>query len=217
MAKQPRFSTGFRTTLLESGMDTVFNSGVMEVRSGTQPDSADNAPTGTLLASIPLPADAFAAASAGVKSKTGTWEDVSADATGTATWFRIKASGDLGTTNQTDPRMDGSVSQTNGTLSDSGTATGGANYELQDSGKAWTANSFVGQIVTITSGTGSGQTRTICRNTATVLYVTRQWTTNPDATSVYEIRDVGDLQINTTAINLADKVVVDNFDVIGVT
>ncbi len=109
MALNPKFSTGFRTVELESGMDAIFNSGFLEIRSGTQPADADQAPVGTLLASIPVPADSFGAAAAGVKAKAGTWEDVSANATGTATWFRLLTSGDAGTTNTTDERIDGTV------------------------------------------------------------------------------------------------------------
>jgi hypothetical protein len=40
-----------------------------------------------------LPSDWMAAASGGVKAKSGTWQDVSADAAGTAGHFRIYDSG----------------------------------------------------------------------------------------------------------------------------
>ena len=61
-----------------------------------------------------LPADAMAAASSLTIAKSGTWSDSSADNTGTAAWFRIKRSGDLGTTNSTDKRLDGGVTATGG-------------------------------------------------------------------------------------------------------
>jgi hypothetical protein len=61
-----------------------------------------------------LPADAMAAASSLAMAKSGTWSDSSADNTGTASWFRIKRSGDLGTTNSTDKRLDGNVTITGG-------------------------------------------------------------------------------------------------------
>jgi hypothetical protein len=93
---------------------STFDSGVLEIRSGTIPADADTAPTGTVLASITLPADAFAAGSAGVFAKAGTWSDASTDAAGTATWFRFRQSGDLGTTNTTDERVDGTVTATGG-------------------------------------------------------------------------------------------------------
>ena len=104
-----KISTGLRNAILDSGLQAVFDSGILEIRSATRPADADTAPAGTVLASITLPADAFAAASAGAIAKSGTWQDASADATGTAAWFRFKQSGDLGTTNATDERLDGDV------------------------------------------------------------------------------------------------------------
>jgi len=74
---------------LLDAIDTTFNSGTLEIRSGSAP-GANNAATGTVLATITLPADAFVATSAGVKASQGTWQDASADATGTAAHFRLK-------------------------------------------------------------------------------------------------------------------------------
>lgn len=91
-----------------------FDSGVLEIRSGAAP-GPDAADSGTLLASITLPADAFAAASGGSMAKAGTWEDASADAGGTAAHFRIKQSGDTGgATGSTDERIEGTVTVTSG-------------------------------------------------------------------------------------------------------
>jgi len=69
----------------------------------------------------------------------------------------------------------------------SGTATAGAAATLTNSGKAWATNQWANYQVRITSGTGAGQIRTINSNTGTVLTVSANWTTNPDATSVYVI------------------------------
>jgi len=80
---------------------------------------------------------------------------------------------------------------------DSGTATAGGATTLTDGGKAWTVNAQAGREVRITSGTGSGQARTISSNTSTVLTVSEAWGTAPDATSVY-----------TIAYSLADKLTV---------
>jgi hypothetical protein len=53
---------------------------------------------------------------------------------------------------------------------------------------------FANYEVRIVGGTGIGQTRTITSNTASRINVTRDWVTNPDNTSVYQIwRDVGKL------------------------
>lgn len=65
-----------------------FDSGTLVIRTGAQPASADDAASGTLLVTITLPADAFAAASAGVAAKAGTWSGA-AVATGEAGWFRM--------------------------------------------------------------------------------------------------------------------------------
>lgn len=114
-----------------------FDSGILEIRSGAAPAASRDAPTGTVLSSISLPADAFGAAVAGVISKLGTWQDASADAAGTATWGRFKKTGDLGTTNDTDERCDVDI----------GISGSGATLELDNTSIA------VGQQVTVTSFT----------------------------------------------------------------
>lgn len=68
-----------------------------------------------------------------------------------------------------------------------GTATSGAAKTITDSGQTWGTNSFAGMTIKIISGTGSGQTKTIPSNTATVITVDGNWKTNPDNTSVYEV------------------------------
>lgn len=69
---------------------------------------------------------------------------------------------------------------------DSGTATAGAATTLTDAGKAWRTNEWANATVHTTGGTGSGQSRVITSNTATVLTVPA-WGTNPDATTTYAI------------------------------
>lgn len=66
-----------------AGAGINFDSGVLEIRSGAAP-GPNAADAGTLLASITLPADAFGAAAAGAMAKAGTWQDASANGTGTA-------------------------------------------------------------------------------------------------------------------------------------
>jgi hypothetical protein len=70
---------------------------------------------------------------------------------------------------------------------DSGTATAGGASTLTDGGKTWTVNAYTNCVVTITAGTGAGQTEYIASNTATTLTVTTPWATPPDGTSVYSI------------------------------
>lgn len=114
-----RVDTDVVNTLADA-FAALFDSGILEIRDGTQPSDADDAAVGTVLASITLPATAFGAAAAGVVSKSGTWQDASANASGTATWFRMKDSGDT-------YRLDGSCGQGSGDLSfdDSSIVAGG--------------------------------------------------------------------------------------------
>jgi hypothetical protein len=114
---------GFSTALANAILDSLGNEGaavdffdnsLLQVRTGAKPADADTAPSGTLLAEITLPANAMAAASARAIVKAGTWQDASANATGTAGHFRIIISGDAGTTNTTDKRLDGTITATGG-------------------------------------------------------------------------------------------------------
>jgi hypothetical protein len=113
-------SDALRDQILDGHLDSAaginFDSGSLEIRTGAPPgpNAADG---GTLLADITLPADAFGAAATGVSSKAGTWQDASADATGTAAHFRIKQSGDTGgATGATDERIEGTVGQGSGDI-----------------------------------------------------------------------------------------------------
>lgn len=66
------------------------NSGSLRIYSGTAPTNADTALSGnTLLANLPMAATAFGAASNGVATAGTITADSSADATGTATFFRL--------------------------------------------------------------------------------------------------------------------------------
>lgn len=67
-----------------------FNNATLKIYTGSQP-AAGGAATGTLLVTITLPADAMAAASAGVAAKSGTWSGTPGN-TGTAGWFRVESS-----------------------------------------------------------------------------------------------------------------------------
>jgi hypothetical protein len=72
---------------------TISTAPILEIRTGAPPANCAAADSGTLLASMTLPSDWMAAASSGSKAKSGTWQDASANATGTAAHFRIKDSG----------------------------------------------------------------------------------------------------------------------------
>ena len=106
MARQ--FSVGLRNAILDTMESHVGVSAILKIRTGAQPASCAAADAGTVLATLNLPSDWMAAASAGSKAKSGTWEDTSADATGTAAHYRLYAS-------------DGTTCHEQGTV----TATGG--------------------------------------------------------------------------------------------
>jgi len=104
-------STGAANLLLDSGIGAAFDGAndILEIRDGTRPSSADDVPTGTVLAAFTLVADSFAAASGGAIVGATPWTEASADATGVATWFRLKQSTDGGGSSSTDVRIDGDV------------------------------------------------------------------------------------------------------------
>jgi len=87
-----QLSAAVRNARLDAIESTIGASAVLKIRSGTVPANVAASDAGTVLATLTLPSDWMAAASSGSKAKSGTWEDTSADATGTAAHFRIYAS-----------------------------------------------------------------------------------------------------------------------------
>lgn len=87
-----QFSASVRNARLDAIETAIGASAVMKIRTGSAPADVATADSGTVLATLNLPSDWMAAASAGSKAKSGTWQDASADATGTAAHFRIYAS-----------------------------------------------------------------------------------------------------------------------------
>lgn len=94
--------------MLDAWETETGTSAVLKVRTGAAPATCATADSGTVLATLNLPSDYMAAASSGTKAKSGTWEDLSADATGTAAHFRIYKS------NGTTCTMQGTVTATGG-------------------------------------------------------------------------------------------------------
>lgn len=84
-----QFSVSVRNAGLDAFETTTGAAAVLRIRSGALPATCATADAGTLLAEMTLPSDWMAAASAGAKSKSGTWEDASANSTGVAGHFRI--------------------------------------------------------------------------------------------------------------------------------
>lgn len=87
-----QLSAAVRNALLDAIETAIGVSAVLKIRSGSAPANVATADSGTVLATLTLPSDWMAAASGGTKSMSGTWQDTSSDATGTAAHFRIYAS-----------------------------------------------------------------------------------------------------------------------------
>ncbi len=126
------FSTGLRTKILgkatvdtgSNGLRGIFDGYFISLYSGAQPSNADQAPTGTLLLTFSVNAGGsgaplhFDAPVLGVISKAAAEVHKGLGiAAGTAGWFRLALAADAGTTNTSDPRIDGSVAVTGGDLS----------------------------------------------------------------------------------------------------
>lgn len=88
-----QLSTAVRNAILDVIESTTGAAAILEIRSGAAPANCAAADSGTLLASMTLPSDWMAAASGGTKALSGTWQDASANNTGTAGHFRLKDSG----------------------------------------------------------------------------------------------------------------------------
>lgn len=84
-----QFSVALRNARLDVCESTPGTSCILTIRSGAAPADCATANSGTVLATLNLPSDWMAAASSGAKAKSGTWQDTSADAAGTAAHFRI--------------------------------------------------------------------------------------------------------------------------------
>jgi hypothetical protein len=88
-----QLSVAVRNARLDAIETAIGTSPIMRIRTGSVPASCAAADAGTVLASLTLPSDWMAAASSGSKSLSGTWQDLLADASGTAAHFRIYDSG----------------------------------------------------------------------------------------------------------------------------
>ena len=104
---------------------------ILTINTGTNPADAATANTGTVLATMVLPSDWLGTAAAGSIALSGTWQDLSADDSGTAGYFRLHTN-------------DGTVCHMQGTV----TATGaGGDMQLDNT------NIATGQQINITTFT----------------------------------------------------------------
>lgn len=130
-----QYSVAVRNARLDAVETTVGASAVMKIFTGSPPADCAAANSGTELASLSLPSDWMAAASGGQKAKSGTWEDTSANADGTAGHFRLYAS-------------DGTTCHAQGTV----TATGGGGDLTVDNVVFATGQAFEVTSFTLTAG-----------------------------------------------------------------
>ena len=130
-----QYSVAVRNARLDAVETTIGTLAILKIRTGAAPATCATADSGTVLASCSLPSDWMAAASAGAKAKSGTWEDTSADATGTAAHFRLYAS-------------DGTTCGAQGTV----TVTGGGGDMTVDSTSFTAAQAFTITGFTLTAG-----------------------------------------------------------------
>jgi hypothetical protein len=130
-----QFSTAVRNARLDAIETAVGTSAVLRIRTGAAPVNVATADSGTVLATLNLPSDWLAAASGGTKALSGTWQDSSADATGTAAHFRIYAS-------------DGTTAHIQGTV----TASGGGGDLIVDNTSFAAGQSFTITSFTLTEG-----------------------------------------------------------------
>ncbi len=125
-----QLSVTVRNARLDTIESTIGASAVMKIFSGAPPANVAAANSGTVLATLSLPADWMAAASAGAKAISGSWTDASADGTGTAGHFRVYAS-------------DGTTCHMQGTVTATG---GGGDMEVNNTsfatGQSFTVTSF---------------------------------------------------------------------------
>ena len=130
-----KLSVAVRNARLDAIETAIGTAAVLKIRTGTVPTNITDADSGTVLATLTLPSDWMAAASSGSKAKNGTWEDASADATGTAAHFRVYAS-------------DGTTQHIQGTV----TATGGGGDLTVDNTSFASGQSFSITAFTLTDG-----------------------------------------------------------------
>jgi hypothetical protein len=88
-----QYSVAVRNAKLDAVETTIGTSAIMKLRTGAKPADCATADSGTVVSTISLPSDWMANAASGVKSKSGTWEDTSADNAGTIGHYRIYDSG----------------------------------------------------------------------------------------------------------------------------
>jgi len=84
-----QLATSTRNAMLDAIETDAGTSAILKIRTGAQPANCAAADSGSVLATANLPSDWMAAASGGTKAMSGTWQDASADGSGTAAHYRL--------------------------------------------------------------------------------------------------------------------------------
>ena len=103
-----QLAVNVRNARLDAIETNVGTSPILRIRTGAAPANCATSDSGTVLATLNLPSDWANGASGGSKSLLGTWEDTSADASGTAGHFRMYDSGD------SECKIQGTITATSG-------------------------------------------------------------------------------------------------------
>jgi hypothetical protein len=106
-----RLSTGARNAIGDSGVGPLFDpDGAISFYTGSQPASANDDVSGTLLGTVTFSADWIGAFASGTGTLGAITSDGAADASGTPGWFRMhNVSEGPGGSSSTKKRIDGSV------------------------------------------------------------------------------------------------------------
>lgn len=132
-----QYSVTVRNAQLDAVETAIGTSPILRIRTGAVPATCATADSGTVLAEMTLPSDWMAAASSGTKALSGTWQDASANAAGTAAHWRIYDS-------------TGTTCHAQGTI----TATGGGGDLTLDNTSIASGQSVTITGFTITAGNG---------------------------------------------------------------
>jgi hypothetical protein len=124
-----QLSVAARNATLQALENEVGNNAILTISTGTPPLNCAAANTGIVLATMILPDDWLGAPSGGNVNLSGSWQDLSADASGTAGYFRLFNNA-------------GTVCHMQGTISPTG---GSGDMQLDNT------NIATGQQITVTS------------------------------------------------------------------
>lgn len=90
-----QYSVSVRNAKLDAIETSISTAPLMALFSGSIPANTTTANSGTIIAQMTLPTNWLADANDGVISKSGTWQDTSADNSGTIGYFRIYSANGL--------------------------------------------------------------------------------------------------------------------------